>query len=339
MNNFVSIVIPCRNEEKFIGKCLESLVSQDYLRLRQGLGGQAKEKMEILVVDGMSSDKTREIVQKYRQKVPYIKLLDNPQKFTPFALNIGIKNCSGEIVMFIGAHAVYENDYVSKCVKYLLEYNADNVGGILETLPKENTLEARAIAFCLSDFFGAGSSYFRISSSKPRWVDTIFGGCVKKEVFQKIGFFNEKLIRSQDIEFNKRLRESGGKILLVPDIKIGYFPTTDIFAFLKHNFYDGVWATYPLKMGIKIFSKRHLIPLVFVLAFFTTLCFSWFFYPAKLLFDLIFGSYFILSFCFSMKIALKNGFNFLFLMPVVFAVRHFGYGLGSLWGFLKPLKK
>jgi len=324
---FVSIIIPCRDEEKFIGKCLDSIIEQDY----------PKDKMEILVVDGVSEDGTRKIIENYSQKYPFVKLLVNPQKFTPFALNIGIKSSKGEVIVRMDSHAGYEKDYVSKCVKYSEEYGADNVGGIIRTVPADNTLIAKSIAYCLSSFFGAGGSRFRIGSEKPRWVDTVFGGCYRKEVFDKIGLFNEKLIRSQDFEFNTRLKKSGGKILLVPDIVAYYYPQTTLKGFLKHNFEDGVWAVLPLRLVKASFNLRHYIPLFFVLSFFLTLILGFFFFPARILFDLIFGGYFLLNLFFSLKIALRQGFRYLFIMPIVFAYRHFGYGLGSIFGLIKKI--
>jgi len=325
--SFVSIIIPCRNEEKFIGKCLDSIIEQDY----------PKDKIEVLVVDGASEDRTKKIIENCSKKYLFIKLLNNPQKFTPFALNIGIKNSKGEIIIRMDSHAGYERDYVSKCVKYLEEYGADNVGGIIRTIPVNNTLIAKSITCCLSSFFGAGGSYFRIGSKEPRWVDTVFGGCYKREVFDRIGFFNEKLKRSQDFEFNLRLKKFGGKILLVPDIVAYYYPQSNLKGFLKHNFKDGVWAILPLKI-IKIpFNLRHYIPLFFVLSFFLTLIFGFFFFPARILFDLIFGSYLILNLFFSFRIALKQGFKYFFIMPIVFMYRHFGYGLGSIYGLIKKI--
>ena len=325
---FISLIIPCRNEEKFISKCLDSVISQDY----------PKENSEVLVVDGMSEDKTREIIKGYLEKYSFIKLLDNAKKFTCFAFNIGLKASRGEIIILMGAHAGYKKDYVSKCVRYLKEYGADNVGGVMKTLPSKNTLWARAIAITLSYPFGAGTSYFRVGSAKPRWVDTVFGGCYKREVFDKIGFFNENLVRSQDLEFNMRLKKAGGKIILVPDILAYYYPSSTLKGFLKHNFDDGIWVTYPLKFGLRVFKLRHLLPMFFTAGLLFTLIFSPFLFLAKFLFTFGFLTYLLLSFCFSLQIAKKEGFKYLFLMPVVFATRHFVYGAGSLYGFIKTLK-
>lgn len=323
----VSIIIPCRNEEKFIGKCLDSILGQDY----------PKDNMEVLVTDGISQDGTRKIIEDYARKYSSIRTLDNQNKFTPFGLNMGIKAAKGEIIVRMDAHAGYEKDYVSKCVDGLIKYGADNVGGVIKTLPKEKTLISEAIAICLSSFFGAGGSWFRTGSDKLREVDTVFGGCYKREVFDKIGLFNEKLRRSQDLELNLRLKKSGGKILLIPDIVAYYYPQPNLEGFFKHNFEDGIWAILPLKIAKMPFNLRHYIPLFFVLSFFLTLVLGLYFFPFRILFNFIFGVYLILNLAFSLEIALKKGFKYFFVMPIVFIYRHFGYGLGSAWGLFKIL--
>jgi len=307
--SFISIIIPCRNEEKYIAKCLDSIISQDY----------PKERLEILVVDGMSEDKTRRIVKEYAERYPSIKLLDNPNKFTSFALNIGIKNSRGEVIARMDAHAGYEKDYISKCVRYLKEYDADNVGGTMKTLARENTIVAKAIALCLSHPFGAGGSQFRTGVNEPKWVDTVFNGCYKKEVFDKIGLFNENLIRSQDMEFNLRLKKSRRKILLHPEIVSYYYPKSNLKDFFLHNIQDGIWAVLPLKFVRVPLKLRHYVPLFFVL---TLLLSIW--------------PYILLSLFFSLKIAIKEkDFRLFFIMPLAFGTRHVGYGLGSIFGLFK----
>lgn len=329
MNNptpFVSVIIPCRNEEKFIAKCLDSVISQTY----------PKEKMEVLVVDGASEDKTKEVVQKYS---PFVKVLNSPQKFTPFSLNIGIKEAKGEIIVRLDSHATYENDYIEKCLKYMEEFKADNVGGVVKAVPADDGLFAKAIAISLTHFFGAGSSYFRTGAKEPKWVDTVFGGCYKKEVFEKIGFFNESLVRSQDLEFNLRLKKAGGKILLVPNIISYYYPKSRLSDFLKHNLVDGIWSVYPLKFVKTPFSVRHYVPLVFVSSLLISALLSLFIPLFKALFFLIFVAYFLTSLCIAYQISRKEkDFKYLALMPIVFAARHFAYGLGSLVGLTKLIE-
>jgi glycosyltransferase involved in cell wall biosynthesis len=318
----VSIIIPCRNEEKFIGKCLDSIIAQDY----------PKENLEVFVADGMSDDKTREIVADYCQKYSFIKLLDNPRKFTPFALNIGIKNSSGKIIVRMDAHADYAKDYVSRCIGAMNDSDADNVGGRVMVMPRDNSLASRAIALCLSSFFGAGNAIYKIKIvKKPVEVDTVFCGCYRKEVFDKIGFFDERMIRNQDLEFNLRLCRAGGKIVLFPRIISYYFPKKSLREFAKHNYDDGYWVIYPLSYGLKTFSWRHLLPLLFVLGLLLSLAAGLFAKQILLLFYAAMGSYALVSLFFSLVAALKEKTpGLLFIMPAVFFIRHFFYGLGSL---------
>jgi len=325
----VSIIIPCRNEEKFIGKCLESILNQDY----------PKEKTEVLVVDGMSEDKTREIIRNWKLKIGNLKLLDNPKKITPFAFNIGIKKAKGEIIILMGAHAFYEKGYISKCIRYLQEYKADNVGGVVKIVPSNEKLISKAIALSLSSRFGAGDAYYKTGySGKPRLVDTVFGGCYKREVFEKIGLFNESLVRSQDMEFNLRLKKAGGKILLVPEIVAYYYPKPNLKDFFIYNIKCGIWPTYSLKFVRKPYCLRHYIPLIFILSLLGTGLLGIFFSVFFWLFLFIMGLYFLVSVYYSVKIALEEkDFRFLFLVPIVFCARHIGYGLGSALGLLTPL--
>ena len=324
--NFVSVVIPARNEEKFIGRCLESLVTNDY----------PKKHLEILAVDGASEDKTKEVIQEYVQKYPFIKFFENPEKYTPISMNIGIKNAKGDVIILAGAHSTYNPDYISKSVHYLEKCDADNVGGVLKTLPATNTYPARAIALALSSFFGTGGASFRVGGNKPQWVDTVFGGCFRREIFDKIGFYNENLIRSQDMEFSIRLHNAGGKILLAPDIITTYHPKSTFGSFFTHNIKDGVWAILPMKYGAPPFKLRHLIPLLFVLGIFGPLIPSIWYKPFIFLTAAILALYILASLYFSTRIAISE--KKLALIPYLvtaFATRHFGYGIGSMVGLIK----
>ncbi|MFH1036558.1 MAG: glycosyltransferase family 2 protein [Patescibacteria group bacterium] len=329
---FVSVIVPCRNEERFIAECLESIISNDY----------PKERLEVLVMDGMSKDKTKEIIENVKSKNSGsgIRLIENPKIITPAAMNLGIKESNGEIIIKMDAHAVYAKDYISKCVKHLLESGADNVGGVLKTIPAKDTLVSKAIAISLSHPFGAGASYFRIGSDKPRWVDTVAFGCYQKKTLEKLGGFDEKMAKIEDYELNSRLRKAGGKILLAPDIIAYYYPSSDnLGSFFEHNFTDGIWSTYSFKFGFFSLSVRHLIPLFFVLSLLLTLILGIFFWVVRLTFDLIFLVYFIVNLYFSFRIAIQKGIKYFFVMPIVFTSRHIGYGLGSLWGIIKIILK
>lgn len=323
---FVSIIIPCRNEERFIKKCLLSIIKNDY----------PKDRLEILVVDGRSEDKTREIVKEVMKNNPYIKVLDNPKLITPCALNIGIKCAKGDLIIRMDAHSVYKHDYISSCIKYQKDYNADNVGGIFASTPPVDTLVARAIALALSHPFGVGNSYFRIYPKGIKEVDTVAFGCYKREVFEKVGLFNENLARSQDMELNLRLKRGGGKIILFPDIIAYYYTDATLRAFLRHNFLDGIWAIYPAKFTKRLLKLRHLVPLFFILTLVMVFFLSLFYSFALQAFLIILGLYVGTSIIASTHIALreKRG-DYIFVMPLIFGIRHFAYGAGSLWGLIK----
>jgi GT2 family glycosyltransferase len=290
----------------------------------------------VLVVDGMSEDRTREIIKKYSEKYPFIKLLDNQKRIVPTALNIGINNAQGEIIIRMDAHNIYEKDYISKCSKYLQEYNADNVGGIWITLPAKDTLFAQSIALALSHFFGVGNAYFRLGSNKPKYVDTVPFGCYRKEVFSKLGLFDEDLVRNQDDEFNSRLIKNGGKILLVPEIVSYYYARDSLLKLWKMYYQYGYFKPLvALKIG-GILTLRQLMPVILAGSLIATGVLSLILKSFLWVFLLIIFLYSIANITFSASIAVKRGVKYLFILPVVFTVLHFSYGLGYLmgiWGF------
>lgn len=321
----ISIIIPCRNEEKYIAKCLNSIIAQDY----------PIDNLEVLVVDGISQDKTVQVIKSYNEQPLSIKILKNPKKITPCAFNLGIKYSKADIIMIMGAHSAYEKDYISKCIKYLNKYNVDNVGGISIALPGNEEILANSIALAISHPFGVGNAYFRIGSKEPKYVDTVFGGCYKKEVFEKIGLFNEKLIRNQDLEFNLRLKKAGGKILLVPDIISHYYARSTLRALAKNNFSNGFWVIYSTKFAKMPFSVRHLIPFFFLISLIGSFILSFIYKYFLYLFSLELLIYLIVNIFFSLKISFQRGFKYFIPVILSFATLHFSYGFGSLWGFIK----
>ena len=188
----VSVIMPCRNEEKHISACLDSVLGNDY----------PKELLEIIVIDGNSDDLTCKLVNEYIEENPNIRLLNNPEKIVPKGLNIGIANAKGEIIIRMDIHSRYCSNYISTLVHYLDELNCDNVGGVWETLPSGTGLIPRGIALATSLPFGIGNAWYRIGSNKVMEVDTVPYGCYRKGIFNKIGLFDEELVRNQDDEFN-----------------------------------------------------------------------------------------------------------------------------------------
>ena len=234
MYDKITILIPCRNEEKFISAIIEDVINQDY----------PKDKTEVFIIDGMSDDKTREIINQYSTKYSGLKVLDNPQKTVPYAMNIGIKASSGDIIIRMDVHSLYPKDYISKLVYFLEKLNADNVGGVCITKPFSDTLMAKAISLVLAHPFGVGNSYFRIGAKEIKEVDTVPFGCFKRSIFDKVGFFNENLKRSQDLEFNLRIKRAGGKIYLFPDIVSDYYSRSGLKDFFIYNFTKRMFSIF-----------------------------------------------------------------------------------------------
>jgi len=213
----VSVVVPCRNEAAHIGGVLDSILQNGY----------PQELMEILVIDGLSDDGTREIVDQYTRSHAHVRMLDNPGRYAPHAMNLGIRAATGDIIVRMDCHAVYPPDYISTLVRYSDCLIADNVGPSLETVPGDSTRKAMAISRVLSHRFGVGDSAFRIAaaSSKEEFfaTDTVPFGCFRKEVFERVGLFDEDLVRNQDNEFNERILAGGGRIYLIPNLRVRYF--------------------------------------------------------------------------------------------------------------------
>jgi len=254
MQELVSILIPCRNEEGFIATTLDNLLGQDYPR----------ERMEIFVIDGRSTDRTREIVSEYAQREPSVQLLDNPEGIVPFALNKAIKKAKGSVILRMDAHSEYPQNYVSRLVQVLIETGADNVGGVWDTQPASEAPMAQAIALATSHPFGIGNASYRLGAAEIKEVDTVPYGCYRRDVFDRIGDFDEELVRNQDDEFNARLIQNGGKILLVPDLFIRYFARPTLPKMMKMFYQYGYYKPL-VNMKLKQPATwRQFIPLGFV---------------------------------------------------------------------------
>ncbi len=315
----VSFVLAVRNEERFIGRCLDSIIAQDY----------PADKIEILAVDGMSEDRTRDILGKYTGKHSTFKIIDNPDKITPVAFNLGIKNATGDVITIVSAHSTISKDYISSCIHYLKKKNADNVGGPMRAVGTDYI--SKAIALAYDSTFGLGGGRFHDQRYEGE-VDTVYLGCWLKGVFEKVGLFDERLVRNQDIEFNSRLRKSGGKIFLTPEIKSYYYCRSNLKDLWVQNFRTGLWNIKTIKLSPDSLSLRHFIPLLFVLS----LTASWFI-PA-LWFSIVM-SYIFCNLFFTFRAAIKNGFSYVFILPVIFLTVHLSYGLGSFAGLLGLIKE
>lgn len=319
----VSIVVPVRNEEDYIVTCLEALVAQDY-----------PGTMEILVVDGFSTDSTKEVagrVLESQSKVAW-RILDNPAQFTPAGLNRGIKAASGEVILRMDGHCVAAEDYVTKCVGALRATGAACVGGHMRARGK--SLSARAVAASHRHPFGLGGGKFHDPKCEGL-VDTVYLGCWLRNVLYEVGLFDESLRRNQDIELNARLRRRGGQVYLSPEIKSTYFCRASLVQLAKQNFANGEWNIYTALRSPKSLSLRHFVPLIFVLVLLMLGALSFGLAWARISLLGVLGVYAATSLVASISCGRRYGGAIGLLMPLVFAVLHFSYGLGSLAGLVK----
>jgi len=327
---FVSVIIPCYNEEKYVARCLESILAGVY----------PQNRMEILVVDGRSNDKTRDIIMEYSLRYPIIKLFDNPERLKPHALNTGIRAAVGEIIIRMDAHATYEKEYVSNSVRYLNEYSVENVGGIRKTLPSGDGIMAKSIAYSISSSFAAGNAIYRIGAKEFKWVDTVFGGCYRRSLFEKIGYFNETLVRGQDREFNIRLQKAGGRILYAPDIVCNYYARSDLRRYIPWIFSAGLTPFFTSRLiGKLLFSWRNLAPPAFVVSlialFFLSFIHS--FFAWLFVFEVFI--YIVSSITAAIPfVRQENDIRYFISMPLIFFLTHLFYGIGALTGFVKSKK-
>jgi succinoglycan biosynthesis protein ExoA len=329
---FVSVVIPCWNEAGFVAAFLDSVLANSY----------PPDRLEILLVDGMSDDGTRETVQAYAARFPRLRMVDNPGHRKPAALNRGIRAARGEVIIRLDVHAEYEREYIAKCVRGLLDHpTADNVGGIRRSKARNNTLVGRAIALSTTHAFGAGNSRYRVGVSRPQWVDTVFGGCYRRSVFEKIGYFDETLTRAQDREFNQRLRDCGGRILLLPDIECTYYARSGFADFCRWIFEAGYWPFRASRLANRwIGSWRNVAPAAFVLATVAGIVLAFVAPRAGLPAAAMLALYAGAALYFSARLAWTQRDPMLLVgMPLVFVTTHLFYGVGSFWGMVDPMPR
>lgn len=325
----VSVVIPMRNETNHIGRCLDSLVNQTF----------AHDRYEILVVDGRSTDNSKQVAAHYATSDVCVRLLDNPSQITPTGMNLGLRAAHGTIIVIAGAHTSYPADFVKNCVECLEKTGADVVGGPIETVVDSDCLSARLVATILSSPFGVGNSKFR-TSDIAGFVDTVPFGAFRREIFERAGMYNEKLVRNQDNELNARIRKVGGRIYLTPVLKTHYHPAKTFVGLLNYAFKTSQWHIFTVRESMASMNSRHFAPALFLILLLSLFLLS--FVGMWALWSLIgtLFSYLLVGFYFSVREYNQKKRDLVFLQPLATFCFHVAYGAGTIAGlkylFLQP---
>lgn len=319
---FLTIILPIRNESKFIVYCLEAILAQDY----------PADQMEILVVDGLSNDGTRQIIANYAAEYPNIALLDNPAQIVPTAMNIGLKQARGEIIIRVDGHTLIAPDYVRACVEALQTSGADCVGGPM--VARGRTPFGEAVALATSHPFGVGGSRFHYATEIME-VDTVYLGAYHREIFERVGYFDEEMVRNQDDEFNYRLRAAGGKIMLYPTIQSIYYNRSTVRSLWKQYFQYGFWKVRVAQKLPGQMRLRHFIPFGLVISLLGGGLLAPYSKLIRRGWLTVIGLYTALNLAVSIKITTRTGWRHFKFLPFAIAILHLAYGLGFAWGLLR----
>jgi cellulose synthase/poly-beta-1,6-N-acetylglucosamine synthase-like glycosyltransferase len=331
----VSIVVACRNEMADIRSFVDSLLAQDAGSL----------EWEAILADGMSEDGTREFLEEYCAAHPRVRGISNPGRIASTGLNAAIRAARGEIVLRMDMHSIYAPDYVRQCVQTLEETGADNVGGPART--RAQGLRARAIAAAYHSRFSTGGARFH-DEDYEGWVDTVPFGCWRKTTLERLGLFDESLVRNQDDELNLRLVRAGGRIWQNPAIRCWYLPRATLGALFRQYMQYGFWKVAVIRKHRLPGSWRHLVPVAFVTAnaaLVTATAIAaasgargWLVGTAALWLALA-GAYLAAILAASFAAAWRRGWAILPYLPAAFATFHVSYGLGFAAGLLRFASK
>lgn len=321
----ISVIIPCRNEEQYIAGCLESVKNNDY----------PKDDMEIFIVDGNSKDNTRNIAQKYAVYFNQFYIMTNEKETVPYAMNMAIKKSKGDYIIRLDAHSEIPENYFSELIKWSKKLNADNTGAGWITDVKNKNPKSLSIKKVLSHKFGVGNSYFRIGIKNVKEVDTVPFGCFHKDVFNKVGLFDTRLTRNQDIELNKRIIRNRGKIYLLPHLFSKYFARETLTGIAKNNFLTGHYNILTIYFTKKLssLSLRHFIPFIFISSIILPLIMMIWLPDVWMISLAVFLIYLSTIIYISMRIGDKT--TTIGHLLTAFVTLHFSYGIGSTLGLFR----
>ena len=319
----VTIVMPVRNERAYISQSLNAVLNQDY----------PADRIEIIVVDGMSTDGTSEFVRSLQAAHPNIRFIDNPRGIAPTALNLAIDASRGAIIVRVDGHCEIAREHVSGCVRLLNDPDVDGVGGPLETIGE--TPIARVIAVAMSSRFGVGGSAFRTIRDRTLLTDTVAFPAYKRTAIERTGRFDEDLVRNQDDEYNYRLRKMGGKILLSADIPVRYWSRGSIRSLWKQYFQYGFFKVRVLQKHPRQMRTRQFVPPLFASALIAAAVAALSFEAGRWCLAGVTGAYVVANLAFSALEARRLEPGLLPILPFAFATMHLAYGFGFLSGLFR----
>jgi len=324
----VSIVMPMLNEERYIAACLDSLLAQTFDMSRA----------EFFVIDGGSTDRSRDIVREYGRRHAGIALLDNPFRYQAQALNIAIPHCRGEYVLRIDCHSSYPPDYVAQVVRTFEETGADNVAGATISRPGAETTEAMAIYLVQGSRLGGGASYARQEGGVGRFLSgpgMTSGWSFRRSAILRTGPFDERLIRNQDNEYTCRLAQKGGRVFWGPKVRSIYYARSRVGKFLRLMFRNGFYHMLTWRVCPQSFAVMHSVPAVFVLALLTLSAAAVFWPPARWLLGGMMAVYGLAVTGAAIGAAMNAGARYLAWLPWLFFLTHLAYGSGTLLGAVR----
>ncbi len=317
-----TIIMPVRNEGAWLRRTLAAVLGQDD---PSGL-------LEVIVADGMSEDDTRAIVEGIMASHPHLRMIDNPSRIVPTGLNSAIREARGDVIVRVDGHTTVATDYVSECLAALRRTQADNVGGPMRAVG--DGWFGKAVAAATSSPFGVGGARFHYSESEE-WVDTVYLGAWRKETFDRIGLFDEEMVRDQDDELNYRLLDRGGRILLSPRIRSSYTVRGTPLSLWRQYFQYGFWKVRVMQKHPRQLRLRQLAPPAFVAALVLSAAAAWMSPGAMLLWCTVPLAYAGASLAASLAGARGAGWSIVPLLPLAYGIIHVAYGLGFLAGLVR----
>jgi len=323
----VSVIVPCYNEQATIRLLLEALHAQTFPRT----------DMEVIIADGLSTDGTRAEIASFQQGYTdlVVRVVDNPRRTIPAALNCAIAAARGEFVVRLDAHSQPRPDYVCRCVTLLQAGRGDNVGGVWEIVPGRPGWVARAIAVAAAHRLGVGDARYRYTEQAEA-VDTVPFGAFRRSLVGKIGPFNENLLTNEDYEFNTRIRQAGGVVWLDPAIRSTYFARGTFTGLARQYWRYGYWKARMLRLFPGTLRWRQALPPLFVLSLLLLglLAIGLPFFRWLLAIEI--GLYLLILVLVGIQVAVqeKDG-TLLFGFPLAVAIMHLSWGLAFLWSWLR----